>query len=232
MAGSESRWGLAGVRLPREAWTMPMESSTVTNCLPPAWTSLSVLPRVGRIRARVPVTAWERLSLVETWTVRRARRMAASVTAVSGVAATKLPPIAKKTFASPSRRAWMERTTSRPWWRGEVMPNSLSRASRKAGAGRSKMPMVRSPWTLEWPRTGQTPAPGRPMFPRRRRKLTTSRMVGTECLCWVRPIAQQTMVRFEARTRARACSISARVRPVAVRVSSQSAASAALANSS
>ncbi len=25
--------------------------------------------------------------------------------------------------------------------------------------------MVRSPWTLLWPRTGQTPAPGRPMWP-------------------------------------------------------------------
>ncbi len=112
------------------------------------------------------------------------------------------------------------------------MPNSLSRASRKAGAGRSKMPMVRSPWTLEWPRTGQTPAPGRPMFPRSRRRLTTSRMVATACLCWVRPMAQQTMVRFDARIMASARSISGRVRPVAVRVSSQSASFAAAARSS
>lgn len=89
-----------------------MESSTVTNCFCPAWTSLSVRPRVGRIRARVPVTAWERLSLVDTCTVSRARRIAASVTVVSGVAATKLPPMAKKTLASPSRSAWMDRTTS------------------------------------------------------------------------------------------------------------------------
>lgn len=91
---------------------MPMESSTVTNCLPLAWTSLSVRPRVGRIRARLPVTAWERLSLVETCTVRAARRIAASVTSVSGVAPTKLPPMAKSTLALPSRRASMERTTS------------------------------------------------------------------------------------------------------------------------
>ena len=49
------------------------------------------------------------------------------------------------------------------------------------------------------------------MLPRSSRKLTTSRMVATECLCWVRPMAQQTMVRSEARTMARACSISARV---------------------
>ena len=91
---------------------MPMESSTVTNCSPLPWTSRSVRPRVGRIRARAPVTACERLSFVDTCTVRRARRMAASVTSVSGEAATKLPPIAKKTFASPSRIARMARTTS------------------------------------------------------------------------------------------------------------------------
>ena len=41
----------AGSRRPREACTMPIESSTVTNCSPPAWTSRSVRPRVGRISA-------------------------------------------------------------------------------------------------------------------------------------------------------------------------------------
>ena len=51
---------------------MPIESSTVTNCSPPAWTSRSVRPRVGRISARAPVTACERLSLVDTCTVSRA----------------------------------------------------------------------------------------------------------------------------------------------------------------
>ncbi|CAM5450059.1 hypothetical protein STENM36S_03846 [Streptomyces tendae] len=70
------------------------------------------------------------------------------------------------------------------------------------------------------------------MLPRSSRKLTTSRIVGTECLCWVRPIAQHTMVRSEASTMRSAASISARVRPVAASVSSQSAARAAAANSS
>lgn len=211
---------------------MPMESSTVTNCSPLPWRSRSVRPRVGRISARAPVTACERFSFVDTWTVRRALRIAASVTSVSGDAATKLPPIAKNTFASPSRSALMARTTSRPCSRGGAKPNSFSRASRKAGAGRSKMPIVRSPCTFECPRTGHTPAPGRPMLPRSRRKLTTSRMVGTACLCWVRPIAQHTTVRFEARTMARASSMRSRVRPVAASVSSQSASRAASVNSS
>ncbi len=91
---------------------MPMESSTVTNCSPPACRSRSVRPSVGRIRARAPVTTCERFSFVDTCTVSRARRIAASVTSVSGEAETKLPPIAKNTFASPSRSARIARTTS------------------------------------------------------------------------------------------------------------------------
>ena len=62
------------------------------------------------------------------------------------------------------------------------------------------MPIVRSPCTLECPRTGQTPAPGRPMLPCSSSTLTRSRRVGTECLCCVRPIAQQMIVAFERRT--------------------------------
>ena len=55
------------------------------------------------------------------------------------------------------------------------------------------MPIVRSPCTLLWPRTGQAPAPGLPMLPRRSRKLTISWIVATAALCWVSPIAQQTI---------------------------------------
>ncbi len=93
------------------------------------------------------------------------------------------------------------------------------------------MPIVRSPCTLEWPRTGHTPAPGRPMLPRRRRKLTISRIIGTECLCWVSPIAQQTTIRSESSTIRRNRSTSSRARPVAASVESQSAVRAASSNS-
>ena len=62
------------------------------------------------------------------------------------------------------------------------------------------MPTVRSPCTLECPRTGHSPAPGRPMLPCSSSTFTTSRSIGTECLCCVSPIAQQTMVAFEVRT--------------------------------
>ena len=57
------------------------------------------------------------------------------------------------------------------------------------------MPIVRSPCTLEWPRTGQAPAPGLPMAPRSSSVLVSSWMVATAWRCWVSPIAQQMMIR-------------------------------------
>ena len=38
--------------------------------------------------------------------------------------------------------------------------------SSRTGVGFSSTPMVRSPCTFEWPRTGQMPAPGLPILPR------------------------------------------------------------------
>ena len=86
---------------------MPIESSTVTNCGPPACASTSVRPRHGRMSAVSPVTRCPRCSFVETCTVRRQRRSAAAVRSVSGAAERKLPPMAKKTRARPSSIAWM-----------------------------------------------------------------------------------------------------------------------------
>ena len=62
------------------------------------------------------------------------------------------------------------------------------------------MPMVRSPCTLECPRTGQTPAPGLPIMPRSNSTLVISAMVATAWVCWVMPIAQHTTVRCDAAT--------------------------------
>ena len=109
---SERRCGLAGASGPREACTAHVESSTEMNCGPLAWTSFSVRPSVGRMRAVSPQTRCERLSLVEIWTVSRVRRSAPAVTSVSGVAWTKLPPSPTKTATVPSRMARIESTTS------------------------------------------------------------------------------------------------------------------------
>ena len=62
--------------------------------------------------ASPPWTTCERLGLVETCTVRSARRSASSVTVVSDMAETKLPPRPKNTLASPSRNALTAATES------------------------------------------------------------------------------------------------------------------------
>ena len=179
---------------------MPIESSTVTNCSPVTCTSRSVRPRQGRISASRPVTTCERLSLVETCTVRSsAAQRLRGARRCPGVAATKLPPSAKNTLALPSCIARIVSTVSRPCSRGGSKPNSSRSPSRNASAAFSQMPIVRSPCTLEWPRTGHSPAPGRPMLPRSSSRLTISWMVATASRCWVRPIAQQTMTRSDSR---------------------------------
>ena len=106
--------GEAGSRRPRDECTHDIESSTVTNCSPDAWTSRSVRPRQGRISDSVPGSTCERLSLVAMCTVSRQPRRAASVTGVSGVAAAKLPPRPRNTEARPSRMARIASTVSCP----------------------------------------------------------------------------------------------------------------------
>ncbi len=141
-----------------------------------------------------PHRTWERLSLVETITESSAFSIACSVTRVSGAAETKLPPRPMKKRALPSRSARIASTVSRPFSRGGSKPNSSRRASRKVAGGLSQIPIVRSPWTLEWPRTGHRPAPGRPMLPCSRATLTNSLIVLTALRCWVMPMAQQCTV--------------------------------------
>src|SRR5450756_1530439 len=82
--------------------------------------------------------------------------------------------------------------------------------------------MLRSPWTLECPRTGHNPAPGLPMLPWRRARLAISLIVATALRCWVIPMAQQMMVREEETNRSARRSICARVTPVASYTADQS----------
>ena len=83
----------------------------------------------------MPVTTCDRLSLVETCTVRSTLRTAASVTRVSGVALTKFPPIPMKKRTAPSCIARIASTVSYPWSRGAAKSNSASRASRNCVDG-------------------------------------------------------------------------------------------------
>ncbi len=191
MSTSERRCSEAGSSGPCEACTEQTESSTVIRCGWPPVRSFSERPSAGRISASRPCTTCERLGLVDTWTVSAALRIASSVTVVSDIAETKLPPRPKKTLASPSRSALTAATESKPCSRGGSKPNSSWIESRKLSGGRSQIPIVRSPCTLEWPRTGNSPAPGRPMLPCRKARLAISLTVATPLRCWVIPIAQQ-----------------------------------------
>ena len=159
-AGSPARCG------PPRGAPLDIESSTVTPCHPagsrPARCGRG---RAGSARSR-PGSTCVRLSLVETCTVRSSERIASGVTSVSGVAATKLPPSAEEHLEPPVRQ--------RPdGVDGVVAALAAAGRSRTPGAARrrsaagsfSQMPIVRSPCTLEWPRTGHSPAPGLPMLP-------------------------------------------------------------------
>ena len=201
-----------------------MESSTVTRWSRPPVRSRSLRPSTGRMSAVRPQTACDRLSLVETWTVRSAPRIASSTTAVSGAADAKLPPIPTKTRALPSRSARTASTVSNPCSRGGSKWNSSRNASRKWSGTFSQIPIVRSPWTFECPRTGQSPAPGLPMLPCAKARLAISLIVATALRCWVIPMAQQVTVRFEVASRSAACSMRERSRPVATSTASQSSA--------
>ena len=144
--------------------------------------------------ASFPVMRCDRFSLVDTWTVNPMFWRAIAVWSVSGAAERKFPPMQKNTSTFPSSMAWMALTTSYPWCCGIGNPRPSSMRCKNAFDGASQMPTVRSPCTLEWPRTGQKPAPGRPTCPLSRSKFTTSWMTPTPFRCCVRPMAQHAMV--------------------------------------
>ena len=145
---------------------MDMESSTVIDRRPVACASASLRDRQGRMKAARPWPRCPRLSLVEIATVGSSERIAGAVAGVSGAAAAKVPPSATKARAWPRCMASIAMTTSCPRARGGSKPNAAFMLSGNSAVGFSVMATVRLPWTLEWPRTGQTPAPGWPMLPR------------------------------------------------------------------
>src|SRR5258707_1329116 len=66
----------------------------------------------------------------------------------------------------PSRIASTASTALWPLLRGGSNPKTRTSPSRSASFGISVMPTVRSPCTFEWPRSGEMPAPLRPILPR------------------------------------------------------------------
>ena len=66
----------------------------------------------------------------------------------------KLPPMQKNRSTSPALICFIASTTSTPCSLGLVIPHALSNLCKNASLGRSHIPTVRSPCTLECPRTG------------------------------------------------------------------------------
>ena len=174
---------------------MPIESSTVTTCSP-----VGLVVALGAAQAGQDqrLTAGDHVRAVELGRD------------VHGeVAGRASPPRCARCRGSPRRSCRPRRRTPAP--RPSCIARSVSTesspcsrlrleaelvaAGRRAGrrAAFSQTPMVRSPCTLEWPRTGHSPAPGLPMLPRRSSRLVISWIVATAPWCWVRPIAQQTI---------------------------------------
>ena len=116
-------------------------------------------------------------------------------------------------------------TVSRPCLSGGEKPNSRPSASRNAGLIFSQIPTVRSPCTLLWPRTGQRPAPRRPICPRRSAKLTMLCTLATPFSCWVIPIAQLQIIRSEPSAILAASAMSSRETPLSRTIASHDAAS-------
>src|SRR4051794_36026691 len=70
------------------------------------------------------------------------------------------------TFTSPRCIASIVPTVSSPCSRVGSIPQAAPKRARNGSRGRWSMPHVRVPWTLLCPRTGDGPAPSRPMLPR------------------------------------------------------------------
>lgn len=188
MAGSDSSVSAAGSARPREPCMQPVESSIDTDCSPLAWRSISMRPRQGSRYAVLPCTRWLRFSLVEICTVSGTARQAASIWPWSGTARTRLPPRLINACSLPALIASHISTVFMPLARGGSKPYSSFSLSSGASSGFSVMPTVRCPCTFEWPRTGQMPAPGLPIFPRNKRKLTSICTFSTPLRCCVRPM--------------------------------------------
>ncbi len=128
MAGSERRCSEAGVSLPDEAWTIDIESSTVTDCRPVACMSSSVRPRQGRTNVSFATSKCERLSLVARCTLRSSFAIDAKDCSASGRATAKLPPRQISALAEPSIMARSAATASCPVRAGRLETQGLFNA--------------------------------------------------------------------------------------------------------
>ena len=150
-----------------------------------------------------PVTKCPRLSLVETWAVRRAGPQALGRALGVGGRGEKVaahceedPDVARSCMAwigADGVLAVSARRLEAELGAEAVEERVLASSPRCPSCGLPARCCGRAP--------DRRRRPARPMLPRSRRKLTISWMLATAFLCWVRPIAQQTIMRADVARR-------------------------------
>ena len=191
--------------------------------LDPPVRSCSLRPSTGRISAVPPQTHVRAVELGRDLHRQLGRRIASSVTTVSGAAETKLPPMPDEHLGlAVAQRAdrvdGVEAVLARRL-------EAVTRPARRRGSGRGPSPRCPScghpgRWSDRGPGTDRHRACR--CCPGRSATLTNSLIVATALRCWVMPIAQQCTVAREAANMSAASSICSRVSPVASRTTSQS----------
>ena len=144
---------------------IPIESSTVRNCLPVAWISSS---RPTQARQDQSTLAGNQVGSVQL-----GRYMGREPAALHGVCTIyrirgvreEVAADRKNTLTSPSNMACMRLHRIVSGLARRLKVELLPQGIEKSLGGRSQIPIVRSPCTFECPRTRQVPAPGRPMLP-------------------------------------------------------------------
>ena len=175
---------------PRDACTIDIESSTVTDCGPLAWMST-----FGAAEARQDedCLAEQQMRAVELGRDmdREIQARASPASAAFGVrhGDGKLPPRQISAFDAPvaHRLDGFDGVMAVCARRLEA-EGALDAVEQRRSFGFSVMPTVRSPCTLEWPRSGQMPAPGLPILPRSISRLAICCTLPVPCRCWVMPM--------------------------------------------
>ena len=214
IATSERSCGLAGVSGPREACTLHIESSTVTNCGPLACSSISVRPSVGRISAVVAAHQVGPVQLRRDLHGQRRRPQGRRrhVGVGCGLDEVAAEPDEDAGLAVAQRPDGVDGVVA--VFAGRVEPElGLQRVQE---LGRRSLPDAHGAIALHVgvPADREQPGPGLPMFPCAKATLQTSLITATELWCWVRPIAQQKTVALESRSICAASVICSRLRPV------------------
>ena len=188
IAGSDFRCSEAGFRPPRDACTIDIESSTVTDCGP---RGLHIDFGASEARQDERLLGQQQMRAVELGGDMD-REIEAAHRRESGLGVRHRDrEIAAETDQRlrapvPDRLDGFDRVMA--FFARRLEAEDAVDAVEQALFGTSVIPTVRSPCTLEWPRSGEMPAPSRPILPRSISRLAICCTLPVPCRCWVMPM--------------------------------------------